>query len=287
MSAPLATYSFAAPRTLDEALAMLSSDSTARPFAGGTDLMVLLEAGHLPSGRYVNLWGLAGLRGIHERDGSITIGALTTYADVRRSAIIAREYPMLVAAARETGGVATQNRGTIGGNIANASPAADTPPALLAYDAEIELQSANGVRRMPYREFHTGYKQMQLTPGEIIVRLVLPGRPAGWRDYYRKVGPRRAQAISKVCLAGAIRTEGHVAVDVRLAFGSVAPYVLRCGAAEQAILGKPLDDSTIADAQRALARDISPIDDIRSTAEYRLRVAQNLIREFLLNYPIP
>ncbi len=277
----LAAHSLAVPQTLEEALAMLADDPAARPFAGGTDLMVLLEAGHLPPGRYVSLWGLPGLRGIHQRDGFVEIGALTTYTDIRRSSAIAREYPMLILAAAETGGVATQNRGTIGGNIANASPAADTPPALLAYDAEIELIARSGARRMPYRQFHTGYKEMALAPGEIIGRVLLPRRGAGWRDYYRKVGTRRAQAISKVCLAGSIRADGAIAREIRIALGSVAPTVLRCSTVEQAVAGRAIDAAAIADAQAALPRDIAPIDDIRSSADYRTRVAQNLLTDFL------
>lgn len=281
MALPLDSYSFATPATLEEALTILGADRSARPFAGGTDLMVLLEAGHLPPGRFVNLWGLPGLRGIHALEDAVAIGALTTYTDLRESHVIARQYPMLVHAAAETGGVATQNRGTIGGNIANASPAADTPPTLLAYDAELELQSLSGTRRVPYHRFHTGYKKMELAPGEIIRRILLPRRGDGWRDHYRKVGTRRAQAISKVCLAGSIRTEEGIVREVRIAFGSVAPVVLRCAAAEKALTGLSLNPSVIADAQAALATDIAPIDDLRSTARYRLRVAQNLLAEFL------
>src|SRR4051794_34103148 len=168
MSGTLARYALERPGSLEDALAILAEDNTARPFAGGTDLMVLLGAGHLPPGRFVNLWGLRGLRAIEVLPDALAIGALTTYTDIRRSDVVARDYPMLVQAAAETGGVATQNRGTIGGNIANASPAADTPPALLAYDAALELRCLRGTRRLPYREFHTGYKQIRLEPGEII-----------------------------------------------------------------------------------------------------------------------
>ncbi len=274
-------YSLLTPSSTSDALALLASDPTARPFAGGTDLMVLLEAGHLPSGRYISLWGLRDLRGIEERESSVAIGALTTYTEIRRSSELAGRYPMLVHAAAETGGVATQNRGTIGGNVANASPAADTPPALLAYDADLELRSASGVRRIPYRTFHTAYKKMDLRPGEIISRVFLPARAPGWRDFYRKVGTRRAQAISKICIAGSIAMDQSVVSDVRIAMGSVAPFVLRCVAAEAALRGRPLTDRLIEDAQAALVADITPIDDLRSTAEYRLRVAQNLVSDFL------
>lgn len=274
-------YQLIVPGSLGEALDELSRHRSARPFAGGTDLMVVLEAGHLPPGRYVSLQNCRELAGITELEGGgVSIGALTTYTAIRNSARLAREYPLLAAAARETGGLATQNRGTIGGNIANASPAADTPPVLLVYDAELELVSAAGTRRVPYLGFHTGYKTMDLAPGELIARIHLPpGRPG--RGYYRKVGTRRAQAISKVCLAGTIRVESGAVQDVRIAVGSVAPTVIRAVQTEESLRGQPLDGDLVAAAERTLTNEIAPIDDIRSTARYRARVAGNLLREFL------
>lgn len=274
-------YQLIVPGSLGEALDELSRHRSARPFAGGTDLMVVLEAGHLPPGRYVSLQNCRELAGITELEGGgVSIGAVTTYTAIRNSARLAREYPLLAAAARETGGLATQNRGTIGGNIANASPAADTPPVLLVYDAELELVSAAGTRRVPYLGFHTGYKTMDLAPGELIARIHLPpGRPG--RGYYRKVGTRRAQAISKVCLAGTIRVESGAVQDVRIAVGSVAPTVIRAVQTEESLRGQPLDGDLVAAAERTLTNEIAPIDDIRSTARYRARVAGNLLREFL------
>jgi CO/xanthine dehydrogenase FAD-binding subunit len=277
----LDNYTLVAPGSLGEVLDDLSRHPGARPFAGGTDLMVLLEAGQLPEGRYVSLQHCPELLGIQEIDGGrVSIGAMTTYTEIQRSRRLARDYPMLGMAARETGGDATQNRGTIGGNIANASPAADTPPVLLVYDAELELISAAGSRRLPYAKFHLGYKQMDLRPGEIVGRVILP-LPQRGSVYFRKVGTRRAQAISKVCLAGMIRVEANAIQDVRIAFGSVAPTVLRAMTTEEALRGQPLDAGTIAAAERALLTEIAPIDDIRSTARYRARVAANLLREFL------
>ena len=282
----LEEFDLVTPETLGDALAVLASDPAARPFAGGTDLMVQFEAGQLPPARYVSLWHCRELRGIAETAGGVSIGALTTYTDIRHASVLIREYPLLSIAASETGGVATQNRGTIGGNIANASPAADTPPALLVYEAELELQSSDGVRRLPYSRFHLGYKKMDLRPGEIIARVHLPRQRTSeqqeWRDYYRKVGTRRAQAISKVCLAGSVLVEGGVVRDVRIALGGVAPTVVRATRTEQALRGNPLDDVLVARASAVLASDISPIDDMRSTAKYRGTVARNLLRDFLL-----
>jgi CO/xanthine dehydrogenase FAD-binding subunit len=272
----------AVPVSLQDALEMLASDPAARPFAGGTDLMVLLDASQLRPRKYVSVWHVGELRGIwRDNAGGVTIGALTTLTQIRESTEIASAYPMLVTAAAQIGGVATQNRATIGGNIANASPAADSPPAVLAYDAEIELISVRGRRRLPYAQFHIGYKQMRLEPGEMIASVRLPPRAQGWRDEYRKVGTRRAQAISKVCLAASARIAEGVVADIRLALGSVAPTVVRCRAAEDAVRGRALDNEVVTRAARELLSDIAPIDDIRSTAGYRGAVAQNLVRAFL------
>jgi len=289
----LDAYQLDTPGSLGEALDDLARHRESRPFAGGTDLMVLLEAGHLPPGRYVSLAKCRVLAGVVRTDsGGLSIGALTTYTEIRRSPAIDARFDMLKQAAAETGGVATQNRGTIGGNIANASPAADTPPALLAYDAELELVSSAGARRIPYASFHRGYKQTDLRPGEIIARVLLPPREiaaaeastaAGtvWRDGYRKVGPRQAQAISKVCFAGTIWIDGGSVRDVRIALGSVAPTPIRAIRTENALRGRILDAAAIAAAMKELTAEIAPIDDLRSTARYRSRVAANLLREFL------
>jgi CO/xanthine dehydrogenase FAD-binding subunit len=282
-------YQLVTPASLSEALDDLATHPGARPFAGGTDLMVLLEAGHLPPGRYVDLQHCHELLGIEYGAEGVAIGAMTSYTEIRNSPELATDYPLLGMAAAETGGVATQNRGTIGGNIANASPAADTPPALIVYDASLELISARGARRVHYDQFHQGYKKMDLHPGELIARVHMPPRPivrqkpdaVSWRDYYRKVGTRRAQAISKVCFAGSLEMDAGVVKEVRIALGSVAPTVIRARRTEEALRGRRLDAAAIDDARRALLSEIAPIDDIRSTARYRARVAVNLLREFL------
>jgi CO/xanthine dehydrogenase FAD-binding subunit len=278
----LPAYDLVQPRTLDGALAMLADEpGTWKPFAGGTDLMVLLEAGALKHQRFINLWGLAELRGVEATGTTLAIGALTTYTDLLRDPLVGEEFPLLCEAASQTGGVATQNRGTVGGNIANGSPAADTPPALLVYDAELELRSVRGVRRVPYARFHTGYKTMELAPDEIIARIHLSRDRRGWTAAYRKVGTRRAQAIAKVCFAAATRLDGNVIQDVRLAFGSVAPTVVRATATEALMRGQPLTSQSATAAGDALAAEISPIDDIRSTARYRRFVARQLLVDYL------
>jgi CO/xanthine dehydrogenase FAD-binding subunit len=278
-------YQLTTPASLADVLALLKSEPGVwKPFAGGTDLMVLLEAGKLPHRNYINIWNLDELRGIDATDTHITLGALTTYTEIQSDPILRSEFPMLCQAASETGGLAIQNRGTLGGNIVNASPAADSPPALLAYDAEIELLSTGGSRWVPYQGFHTGYKQMHIGPDELLARIRLPRNTKGWRHYYRKVGTRKAQAISKVCFAAVSRMDYEQIVDTRIAVGSVAPIIVRCVQTENALRGRKLDAETIKLACDTLSHEISPIDDIRSTANYRLQVAKNLLTDFLLSH---
>jgi CO/xanthine dehydrogenase FAD-binding subunit len=274
-------YELEAPRDLATVLERMAHEPGVwKPFAGGTDLMVLLEAGKLPHHKFVNIWDLPELRGIEITPSHVMLGALTTYTELRRHEIIAREFPLLCQAAAETGSIATQNRGTLGGNIANASPAADSPPALFVYDAELELASASGARWVPYHGFWSGYKQMDLRGDELIRRIRLPREKSGWKQYYRKVGTRRAQAISKVCFAGAARVDAGRIVGVRIALGSVAPTVLRAVETEKTLHGEKLSPAILRAAQEALAHEIAPIDDMRSTSRYRRRVAQNLLAEF-------
>ena len=282
MRAFIPNYQLTTPASLAEALTLLQSEPGVwKPFAGGTDLMVLLEAGKLAHRNYVNIWGLNELRGIEATDTHVTLGALTTYTEAQTNPILRREFPMLCQAASETGGLAIQNRGTLGGNIVNASPAADSPPALLAYDAEIELVSNRGSRWLPYQGFHTGYKQMHIDQDELLARIRLPRNTAGLTHYYRKVGTRKAQAISKVCFAAVGKLDQGYIKEARIAVGSVAPIVVRCAQTEATLRGQKPDEQTVDSACATLLREISPIDDIRSTAKYRLQVAKNLLIDFL------
>ncbi|HSE32713.1 MAG TPA: xanthine dehydrogenase family protein subunit M [Pyrinomonadaceae bacterium] len=282
MRAYVPNYHLVTPNSLDEALSLLASEPRKwKPFAGGTDLMVLLEAGKLSHLDYVNLLPLQELRQIEVDKSHVTLGALATYTDVQKHGVLVGEFPMLCQAASETGGLAIQNRGTLGGNIMNASPAADSPPALLAYDAELELSSTKGVRWVSYNGFHTGYKQMGIRDDELLTRIRLPRSTESFFHYYRKVGTRKAQAISKVCFAGILRVSGQQLEDVRIAVGSVAPIPLRCAGTEDVLRGQTINDELIRVAVKEFAAEITPIDDIRSTKSYRLRVAQNLLADFL------
>jgi len=279
-------YEWKRPARLSDALALLArKPGEWKPFAGGTDVMVLFEAGRLEHRRWLDLSLLCELREIIASGESITIGAASTYTDVQADPAIQKYLPMLGQAAAETGAIAIQNRGTLGGNLANASPAADSSPVLLAYDAEIELISESGTRRFPYSQFHTGYKQTEMRPDELI-RAVHVQRPSSsCRQQFRKVGTRKAQAISKICFSGFTEFVDGRLSDVRLAFGSVGPTALRCFEAERILNGKTPAEAvsarSFAAVVSALKRDIAPIDDIRSTGEYRRKVSENLVRDFL------
>lgn len=282
MRAFIPDYQLVTPDSLDEALSLLANrPGEWKPFAGGTDLMVLLEAGKLEHRNYLNIRPLRELRGIEINDDQVMIGALTTYTDVQTNPTLVAEFPMLAQAASETGGLAIQNRGTLGGNIVNASPAADTPPALLAYDAQLELTSVNGSRWVPYNGFHTGYKEMNIREDELLKRIQLRRSKEPLLHYYRKVGTRKAQAISKVCFSAIARVVSGRIEEVRMALGSVAPIPLRCLRTEAVLRGQIITKSLNEAAEQELAREITPIDDIRSTKSYRLRVSQNLVNDFL------
>jgi len=256
------------PKTVREALTMLRDDGPLVPLAGATDLYVALNFGTLSARRFLDVWPLEPLRRIAMQGETLSIGALATYTSLTRSRLVKQRIPMLIDAARQVGGVQIQNRGTIGGNIANGSPAGDTLPVFAACDAVVVIRSAADERRVPFEEFYTGYRANVLQPAELIVAVEIG--PISGRQWFRKVGTRAAQAISKVVMAG-IRS-----ADSRVALGSVGPVVIRALGAEGVLNGGAGIDA----AATALGDEIMPIDDIRSTADYRRAVAQNLLRQF-------
>jgi CO/xanthine dehydrogenase FAD-binding subunit len=263
------------PATLADALRMLRDEPGVTPVAGCTDLYVALNFDTLRETRFLNLWRLQELRGIDRRDGVLRIGALTTYTELIRSRVVNRELPMLVSAAREVGGAQIQNRGTLGGNVANGSPAGDSLPVLAAANAQVELWSAEGSRLVRFTSFYTGYRKTVARPDELIVAFHVP--KVDGAQWFRKVGTRAAQAISKVVMAAV------AGAAPRIALGSVAPTVLRLDRTELALAtGKSIEE-----AQAALRDEIAPIDDIRSTADYRARVAANLLAQFCRRHRLP
>lgn len=275
------------PQSLDHALQLLaqpvakSGADRWRVFAGGTDVMVSYEAGELKDRYWLDLSRIDALRGINIAAQTLSLGALTSYSEIRCDQHIAQKFPLLAEAARHTGSIAIQNRGTLGGNIANASPAADTPPVLLAYGAKINLTSHQGRRSLAYEDFHTGYKTTERRIDEIIHSVDLALDQQWTHHYFRKVGTRKAQAISKVVLAGVAEVRGGRLLDLRLGAGSVADRPKRLKHCEGALRGVDLAQPLVGRLRQALPFDVAPIDDIRSTAEYRFGVTLQLLQEFL------
>jgi CO/xanthine dehydrogenase FAD-binding subunit len=277
-------HDLVAPGELGAVLQLLAAEPGVwTPIAGGTELMVAFSAGRLAAPKLVSLWGIPDLRTIEVTPQSIIIGAAATFLDLRRHVVIAAELPLLAKAASWIGSVANQGRATLGGNLVNGSPAADSSPALLAYDAEIELISVRGRRRVPYSAFHTGYKRNVLSPDELLFAIHVPRRFAHHARYLRKVGTRRAMAIAKVALGATALLEKDVIVEIRLGAASLAPFPTRLWQTEAALLGQSVSREATQSAHRALLAEIKSINDIRSTAEYRRRVTVNLLDEFLLS----
>jgi len=286
MRSDVSQFDLTAPPSLEAVLATLAKEPGKHTLlAGGTELMVALGTGRLNQHSLLSIQHLRELRFIGVDDSAIHIGSGTTFTDIRRSKAIAADLPLMAQSASWTGSVANQNRGTLGGNICNASPAADTPPVLLAYGATLTLVSASGTRTVPYAEFHLGYKKTALRPDELLHTINVPRTFSGYRHYIRKVGTRNAQAISKIALAAVAKLDGDRIVDIRLGAASLTDRPARCSAAEAALLDQRLDaaniDATVRAARAALASEVKPIDDIRSTAKYRAAVAGNLLEEFI------
>jgi CO/xanthine dehydrogenase FAD-binding subunit len=284
MRSNVSQFDLIAPNSLEAVLEILAdSPDHYTPIAGGTELMVALGAGRLKSKRLVSLWNLEELRFIQEAPDAIVIGAGTTFTDIRRHPVIAAELSLLSQAASWTGSIANQNRGTLGGNIVNASPAADSPPALLAYDATLTLISGRGTRSMPYRDFHLSYKKTALAADELLYSVTIPRSFGSYKTYIRKVGTRNAQAISKIAIAAVASMNHDVVEEIRIGAASLRETPARLFATEDALRGNAVTADTISAARAALAGEILPIDDIRSTAKYRAAVASNLLEEFLIS----
>lgn len=268
------------PATLPEALELMAAGGY-RPLAGGTDLMVQLEADVIePPAAVLDLWRLDELRGVAYDGYDVAIGALTTWTELRASTVIRARLPALAQAAATIGAAQIQNRGTIGGNICNASPAGDSLPVLLAVDATFDVGSTAGERTIPAREFWVAYRRTALRPDELLLRVRFPVE-RGRHTRFRKVGGRAAQAISKVVLALSYRDDGPLWQDVRLALGSVAPTPIRARRTEAILEGASPREAVADQAAAMLAEEISPIDDVRSTAAYRRSVSGRVLHRLL------
>jgi len=270
------------PKTVEDAVQLLAEHPTAVPIAGCTDLMVVSQATGRRLDHVVDVTAIPALREIKLTEGQLHIGAAATFTEIRRHPEVQRSVPALAAAAATIGGWQIQNRATIGGNVANASPAGDSPPVLLALDASLDIVSREGVRTLPYAAFHEDYRKTALGAGELLACLRIP-IPAPRHQGFRKIGTREAQAISKVVVAFATHVEDGLLRRVRLAAGSVAATPIRLIETESKIEGQPLD-AVAADAAADAARtEVQPIDDVRSTGGYRRWALGNVVRRLILD----
>ncbi|HEU4387805.1 MAG TPA: xanthine dehydrogenase family protein subunit M, partial [Blastocatellia bacterium] len=259
------TAAVQSPRALDEAYRILADrGDRIRVIAGGTDLMVLMNARLLDDREFLDIWRLAELRGIIDDGQALRIGALESYTHLIASPLVQQHAPSLVAASRTIGAIQIQNRGTLGGNIVNASPAGDTLPVLAAFDAEIEIGSSRGTRRVGFNQFYTGYRRTVLKPDELVIAVRLPKLQPGERDFFYKVGTRRAQAISKVVMAARAKLAGERIESIQIGVGSVAPTVIRASQTEALLAGAVLARDAIDRACETIAREVTPITDVRS-----------------------
>jgi CO/xanthine dehydrogenase FAD-binding subunit len=280
MISQLEVYS---PKTLQEAYRHLQElNGRAKLLAGGTDLMVQLHdrAGVAPA--YLNIWGLNELRGLADAGDHLRIGALTTYTQIIKSPLVKQFCPILIEASKTVGGVQIQNRGTIGGNIVNASPAGDTLPILAAFEAQLELGSHRGIRVVSFNEFYTGYRQTILAPDELVVAVRLPKPEPNARLFFQKVGSRQALVISKVVMACKAQLDGEKRLlSIQTGVGSVAPTVIRLRQTEALLQGQILTEELIESARQSAMQEVRPITDVRSTEHYRRMIAGNLLMKFL------
>jgi xanthine dehydrogenase small subunit len=243
--------------------------------------MVLMNAHTLVATEFIDIWRVNELRGIADEGDCLRVGALTTYTELIRSELIQRHVPSLVDASRTIGAIQIQNRGTIGGNIVNASPAGDSLPVLAAYDAEVEVGSARGTRRVFFNELYTGYRRTLLEADELLLAVRIPKLKQGERDFFWKVGTRRAQAISKTVIAAKAQISDDRIEKISIAVGSVAPTVIRATKTERVLAGSALTPALVEQARQTIAREITPITDLRSTEHYRRIVTGNILVKFL------
>jgi CO/xanthine dehydrogenase FAD-binding subunit len=271
-----------APTSLDETYELLAErGGLAKIIAGGTDLMVAINAGSLDAKEFIDIWRLNELRGIDDEGETIRVGALTTYTQMIKSPLVQQSAPAMVEASRTIGAIQIQNRGTIGGNIVNASPAGDSLPVLATFDAEVEIGSVRGVRSVGFNDFYTGYRQTVMEPDEILLAVRLQRIKPNERSFFFKVGTRRAQAISKIVMAVKVEVIGAVIKSIRIALGSVAPTVMRAHQTESLLTNATLDATIIEQARKTISQEITPITDVRSTEHYRRVVTGNALAKVL------
>lgn len=273
---------YCAPATLDEALIRLGqAEGDAQIIAGGTDLLPRIRAGSTNPRLLIDLRQLE-LTGIRQEDSFVYLGARVTHTQVLESEILSRQCPALVAACQKIGGPTIRNRGTLGGNLVNASPAADCAPPLMVYDADVLLVKDSGERWLPLGEFFVGPGQTALSGNEILKEIRLPLRPRRTAAAFLKLGKRQAMAIAVVSVTVCLTVNEWNRIDhVRIALGSVAPRPIRATAAENVLVGRPINDYLIAEAASIAATEASPITDLRASGDYRRRMVEVFVRRAL------
>ncbi|MCS7095160.1 MAG: FAD binding domain-containing protein [Thaumarchaeota archaeon] len=277
MEVPLHDVDVLVPKDVTEVLRLLSSRRGFKLLAGGTDLLVQLRSGAVPKSDLIDISGLRELRYVKRSNGHIAIGALTTFSEIAESEIVKRYAPILAEAAETIGSVQIMNKGTIGGNIINASPAADSLPPLYVLDAELKLISLNGTRIMGISDFYKGYKMLEIRPGELLAEVKLRAMGAGEVGHFFKHGLRQGDAISVVNGAVILDLDGDKVRNAAIALGAVAPTVVRAPEAEKVLKGKKLREDVMWEASRAVLKSISPIDDVRGSAAYRREMSVNYL----------
>ncbi len=273
---------FLQPATLAQALESRAAHRNYQLLAGGTDLLVASKD-RLPPAGLIDLMSVSELSGINEAgDDALRIGATTCYSEILDSEAVEARFALLHRACREIGAAQIQARGTLGGNIATSSPVGDSLPALMALDAQLELASTRGTRTVPYREFLKGYRKVDMAEDELIVAITLPAQPEGAFHYWRKVGTRRAQSISKLMIAAVGSVQDGKIASAKISLGAVADRTIRLYEVEKAIIGQVPGPESAGIAKKVVRASITPIDDLRSNAEYRLATAENLVARFVL-----
>jgi CO/xanthine dehydrogenase FAD-binding subunit len=268
------------PTGIAELLSALQEDDAAI-LCGGTDILVKIRRGLVSPATLVDVSRLDELRGIEEVGGEVHIGAAVSENEILKSPLVVERLPLLADVLKRLAAVEIRSRGSLGGNLVNASPAADSAIPLLLYEARVNVVGPTGERWVPVLEFFVGPGRTTLAKGEFVRTIAVPDPPEGARAFYHKIGRRRALTISIASLGVLIRLAKRSVDLVRIAAGSVAPTPLRLDEAERVLLGGPLDDAPIRQASQAAARSVSPIDDVRATAAYRRQVIGDLLERFL------
>ena len=271
------------PHTLEDALTLLQQyQNDIRIVAGGSDIIIQLRDGVVKTEKLLNILSLKDLKFIEEKDNRLHIGSLSTYTEIINSQQIKRHAWILRDAAKQIGAVQLQNTATIGGNLGNASPAADSLPPLYALGATVVTRSIGGRREIPIEKFFSGYRKTTLNPDELIEEIYFDRLNRNDAAAYLKLGLRKANAISIVDVAVALRQKVRNSYNhVNVALGAVAPTIVRAHSCEQALIGKNLTETSLKEAAKLASQDVSPITDIRGSAEYRRRVVSSLVYQAL------